>query len=178
MILRCQAPPSRGRCFRGLRSGNSRQQDKLEATGKVSRVQAFWHRSGGWQLRTQTSARLHPRAQRTHRLADQLLNDRGHRLNTGHHPDRLPGHHRTGLDIAVDHRPPERARPRNARRAAARLPWSPRPQQTCPVFRPDAAVNFWSLVHQPAHRNDRQPRVELDRRHRVACAWRVNEKLA
>ena len=35
----------------------------------------------------------------------------GHRLNTGDHPNGLPGHYRPGLDVAVDHRAPQRSGP-------------------------------------------------------------------
>ena len=45
------------------------------------------------------------------RLFDQVLDDLGGRLFLGDHADALAGHHRAGLDVAVDHRAAQRAGP-------------------------------------------------------------------
>src|SRR3954451_17062662 len=52
-----------------------------------------------------------PGGDRRLRLADQLGDDLGRRLHRCHHANALAGHQTALLDIAVDHRPAQRAGP-------------------------------------------------------------------
>ena len=57
---------------------------------------------------------LPPARQRRAGFLDQFGDDRRDRFLALDHPDRLAGHHRPALDIAVDHRAAQRADPRRA----------------------------------------------------------------
>ena len=101
-------------------------------------------------------------------LPDQFRDDLRRGLLGRHHADRLSGHHGPGLDIAVDHRAPQRPGPEVLDGELRRFLGQLACLEPVARLRLEAQEALDALVDQSAHRDHREPLIQLHRRHCVA----------
>src|SRR5260370_5439009 len=104
------------------------------------------------------------------RLPDQLSKDLDGRLLARDHADALPGHHRTMLDVALDDRPFERAGPKMLDLELCVLLADLAPCVPLDEFALHLVEALGRLIAERPDGDHRKPRIELDRRYRIARA--------
>src|SRR6185436_10120244 len=102
------------------------------------------------------------------RLLDQLLDDFAGGLLARYHSDALTRHERAILDVALDHRAPERAGPEMLDLELRRLLIDLALAKALHHLALELDETPGSAIIQSPHRDHRKTRIELHRRHRIA----------